>query len=107
MTLAVLERLLLLNLLPPEGDITTVRVVHRLRQDLSFSEEELGALHLRTVEDEIKWEPEADPLKDVPVGAKAREVIGKLLTRLSKSEKLTEQHLALYEKFVGNDDDAA
>lgn len=40
------ERILLRNLLPKEGDLTTIRVVRELRQSLEFNEADLERLHI-------------------------------------------------------------
>lgn len=40
------ERVLLRNLLPVEGDLTTIRIVRELRQSLEFNEDDLERLHI-------------------------------------------------------------
>ena len=40
------ERILLRNLLPKEGDLSTVRIVRELRQSLEFTEEDLARLNI-------------------------------------------------------------
>ena len=44
MELTYVERLKLLQALPPEGDLLTLKIVRKLRETLSFSEEDLKAL---------------------------------------------------------------
>jgi len=41
MKLTILERIKLLEVLPPQGDLTTLKILRKLRESLSFSEEEL------------------------------------------------------------------
>lgn len=41
MELTILERLKLLEALPPQGDLLTLKIIRKLRESLSFSEEEL------------------------------------------------------------------
>lgn len=41
MQLDIMERVKLLEALPPEGDLLTLKIVRKLREALSFSEEEL------------------------------------------------------------------
>lgn len=100
MELSVAERLLLLGLLPKEGDITTVRIVHDLRRELSFTEEEHAALGVTIEDGRIHWDGAAEAPRDVPIGGKAQALIVSALEDLSDNGKLTEQHLGLYEKFV-------
>ena len=48
MELNIMERLKLLEALPPQGDLLTLKILRKLREALSFSEEELktfGATH--------------------------------------------------------------
>lgn len=101
MELSVFERLILLNILPREGNFTTLKIVRKLREDLSFDEEEHKALEFQ-VDDKgaVKWKTEADIPKDVAIGEKATDLIVDTLKKLDKDKKLTEQHYGLYEKFV-------
>jgi hypothetical protein len=41
MELTILERVKLLELLPPQGDLLTLKILRKLRESLSFSEAEL------------------------------------------------------------------
>ncbi len=59
MNLSVLDRLLLLGLLPAEGDITTLRIIRTLREELSFTEQEHADLHLKQDEGRVTWEHSA------------------------------------------------
>lgn len=47
MILSVFERLILLNILPTNGDILTIRTKRKLREDLSFSEGEHQSLQFK------------------------------------------------------------
>ena len=44
--LRVRERVLLRNLLPKEGDLSTIRIVRELRNSLEFTEDDLGRLNI-------------------------------------------------------------
>ncbi len=101
MKLFVLDRLMLLQILPREGDITTLRIVRKLREDLSFSEEETAALKLANVDGRVQWEADADTGKDVEVGPRAQKLIVETLEQLDKQKKITLDLLPLYDKFVG------
>lgn len=88
----------MLNLLPPEGTLLTMKIVHELRQDLAFSEEELAALKFQQSNDRLQWENTVEP-KEIEVGVKAMSTTYDLLEKLNKEEKITEAHLTLCEKF--------
>jgi hypothetical protein len=101
MELGVFDRLILLNILPKEGDFTTLKIVRKLREDLSFSEEEHKALNFQQDEGNIKWQSEADKPKEIQFGEKATDLIVSTLKKLNTDKKLTEQHFNLYSKFIG------
>jgi len=93
------ERLLLLSVLPREGDITTIRVVSDLRRDLSFSEDEHAALGLRFEEGSVHWDSGADVPRAFDFGRKATDTIVVALNKLNAAGRLTEAHLSLCDKF--------
>jgi len=100
MELTVFERLILLNILPREGNITTIKIIRQLRDELSFTEEEHAALQFKSEEDgRVLWRKEADKPKNVNIGVKAHGVIADRLKELDKQKKLTEQHLSVWDKF--------
>lgn len=99
MKLGIADRLVLLSILPKEGDLTTVRIVHELRQTLSFTEEEHTDLGIRTEGDQVLWSSNG-VIKDVSIGLKAQVLICDELKKLDQQKTLTEEHLPLYEKFV-------
>ena len=101
MELSVFERLILLNILPREGDFTTLKIVRKLREDLSFSEEEHKVLQIRTEDGMVHWKKEGDVSKDITIGEKAMDVIQGVLKKLSTDKKLKDEHFSIYEKFVG------
>ena len=103
MDLTVMDRLLLLNVLPAEGDITTLRIVRQLREELSFSEQEHTDLNIQhTPEGQITWTP-TDVTKAVEFGTKAHKLVSKALKKLNDDNKLTAQYIDLYDKFIPED----
>lgn len=101
MELTVLERIALLSVLPGEGNFTTLKIVRKLREDLSFTEEEHKVLNFKQEENSLFWNKDAEVVKDISIGNKATEIIVESLKKLNDSKKLTEQNYSLYEKFVG------
>jgi len=102
MVLGVFDRLILLNILPKEGDFLTLKIVRKLREDLSFTEEEHKALQFVQEEGNIKWQTGADTPKEITIGEKATDLIVSTLKKLNTDKKLSEQHFSIYEKFVGD-----
>ena len=100
MILTVRERIILLSVLPAQGDFTTLKIVRKLREDLSFNEEEHKALQFKTVEGGMQWIQQAEKDADINVGEKATDVVKETLKKLNDEKKLTMDHMGLYEKFM-------
>jgi len=132
MKLTIPERLVLVTILPAEGDYTTLKLVRKLRESLSFTEEEHKQLNFRNRFDcpECKaeiysatpakcenkdckmfnqymqrsnfltWNENANIVKDVHMGGKAKELLKSTLQKMSDEKKLNETYLDAYEKFV-------
>jgi hypothetical protein len=101
MKLTVVERLSLLNILPQQGDILTLRIVRELTEALSFTEEEHEALGLTQEEGRVVWKSEADIPKEVEIGTKATEIIHDTLMELNQKKKLLPDYIPLWDRFVG------
>ena len=99
MKLNVLERIMLLDVLPKEGSFVTLKIVRDLRSDLSFSEEEHKKFKFVESQGRVNWNPAAEQFKEVHIGEKATDIIVEALKKLDKEKKLTEGHLTLFEKF--------
>ncbi len=99
MELGVGDRIVLLSILPSAGDLLTVRIVHDLKQALSFSEEEHESLQIKVEGDKITWGGD-DEVKEIPIGPRAHVLVGDTLKELDKEKAITEDHLGLWEKFI-------
>jgi len=97
--LTVAERLGLLVLLPREGNLTTLRIVQRMRLDLSFDENEHKMLQFQESENQLTWNPNIECVKAISFGAKAMQVIQEILTAMSDAGNLRIEHLSLCDKF--------
>lgn len=100
MELKVLERVMLFNLLPVEGDFGTLRVVRRLKEELELTTDEQVLIGFSRNGPEFKWERELDPAKEFDLDATALRIISDRLKDLDAKKKLTMQHYSLYERFV-------
>lgn len=101
----VFERLFLLNgVLPPTGNYTELKIIGRLKNELSFSEEEHEHY-------EIKIQPDGKlsvttnevrlaEKKTIACGKRAKEVIVNGLKELHRTKKMNPGHILLYERFV-------
>jgi len=100
MKLHVRDRLLLLQMLPAEGDLTMIRIVRKLREALSFTEIEHAEFQLTLKGNNYTWNPANDVGAEIEIGAKAKEIIGIGFEALNKSGKFTEAHLAIYDQIM-------
>jgi hypothetical protein len=94
---SISERLMLMGILPKEGNVLTVKVVRELRQALEFSAEELEQYGITIKGTRFEWVK--DGLKYVEISAVAKDVIVKALKELDKSGKVNEAQLPLFDKF--------
>ncbi len=105
--LSVMERLMLLRVLPQQGDFTTLRIVRRIREALSFSEREHQQFGIVAVGDTCRWRDSVD--RSIEFGVKAREIVHAAIKAQHDAKTLTGDMLSLVEKFAPElcpDDDA-
>ena len=136
MKLTVLERIMLQEILPNEGDFLTLKLVRKLRESLAFSEREIAEVAFKThwkcpkcqkVElageipqcldcdiymipsGQVTWDDDKAKkvVKDVFMGAKMLALCESTLKKLSDESKLTDQHFSLYSKFVEGADEVS
>jgi len=100
MELSTAERFQLLKITAGlESNLATLRIIRDLRHDLSFSEEELQALNLTQDGTTLRWTG-TTPDKAVELGPAARGAVVNVFKKLEAEERLTLEHLPLYEKFL-------
>ena len=100
MELTVVERLLTMNLLPAEGDLTTIKLCRIAREELSFTEEEHKQLDFRQEGELTLWNP-VEIIKDIKLGDLMTEKIKEALKKKNEDKTLKDEDVSLYEKFVG------
>ena len=102
MKLNVLDRLILLNILPKEGNITTLRVLRDLTGRLSFSEEELALLQFKIdagPPERTEWKQDVVGEVEILLGPKAENLIVEAFEKLDKNKQMRMEFLSVYEKF--------
>ena len=100
------DRFVLLNILPPEGDIATIKIVHRLRQDLAPTEQEFKDYKITQKEGQVQWDDNMEKKKgpqEKKIGPKAFMLIEGAFEKLDKEKKLTEGHLETYCMFCSEE----
>jgi len=108
--LLIWERLMISSALPEKGDLLTARVIHELRQDLSFSDEEIILAEMRKTNaaNGWAWSQTKDPRKEFSPGIKASEIIvdalTKLVVKLDSEDNIKEEHIRLVDKLFTDDE---
>ena len=98
MKLSVSNRLILLSIIPQQGDFTMLKIIRNMRDELSFSEEDHKKLQFRQ-EEGLHWEAGLED-KEINFGEKATDIITDAFKKLNEQKKLRIEHMELYEKFV-------
>ena len=99
MKLNVLERILLSQILPAQGSFTNLKLLRVVKEELSFSDKENKKLNFKQDGERMLWN-NVELEKEMAFGEVASKLIKDELLKLDKEEKLTEQHMSLYEKFI-------
>jgi len=91
------------HLLPEKSNFTNMKMLRELREELSFSAEELDLIKFQQVEGTgMRWDSEgAEKCKKVvSFNPHTVVMVMKKLEELDKKEELERDHVSLYEKFV-------
>lgn len=100
MELGIKERLVLsASLQGVMGNIAQLRIIRKLREDLSFSEEEHKKFELRLEGGNFIWKESVAELKEVEIGDEAYKIIVGRLKELNAQGQLLDDHLDVIDKF--------
>ena len=101
MELTVRERLIISSILPQEGDTLTLRILRKLQENLSFSEEEIKLYKFESLEGErVRWDNTVEQEREIEIGEKATDIIVLALSKLNEQKKLKMEHLDIYDRFI-------
>lgn len=100
MKLETADRLILLSLIPAEGNIITLKLFRELREALSFNDEENKALNFKQNDNIVTWDQTVPMEKEITIGEAMTDMIKDLLHKMDEEKKLTESHISLYDKFI-------
>jgi len=105
--LNISERIALLNILPAQGNLVTLKIVRDLQSRLSFSEEEVKKYKIKSTPvpggATVVWDSDfAKETKEIEIGDIAMDVIVEQLKMLEGTKRLRLEMLDLYERFVKN-----
>lgn len=97
----VLERIVLLNLIPAQkGSYEQLKSIARMKQDLSFSQEEQEKLKFRQEGNTVHWDNNVEERKIIELDDFSLGTIIESLKWASDRNNLAEDQLPIYDKFV-------
>lgn len=106
MKLTINERIMTLNLLPKQGDITMLRQLRVLKEALSFTDKEKEDWEV--IFDEmrgmVKWDDKKVKEVDIEMSERMQKLIAAELRKLNKAQKLEEAQVSLWDKFCVKDE---
>ena len=100
MKLQILERITLQGLIPVEGNYITYGLIKQMRTELSFTEKEIKDCKIIQTGDRITWDDKKDKPKEIEIPETVLSMIVLALEKLEKEEKLNDNNISLYEKFI-------
>lgn len=101
MKLFLVERMLILELIPTEGDYATLKEVRKTREMLSLTPEENKKFNIERKDGIMTWDsPGTTYEKDIPLSEWATTTIQEELRRRNTEKKLDDRIFPLYEKFI-------
>ena len=100
MKLNVLERIQLLQYLPREGDIVSLRILQTMRMSFGFTEDEIKKFEIKTDQETNITTWGKDEEVDIPIGEKATDIIVDALKKMNAEKRLPDTAIDLYDKFI-------
>ena len=103
MELSVLERLIVIGVLPVQGDYATLKILNQLKMGLSFSEKEIAdwGIAADIESNQTRWAENG--MAEIPIGEKATEIIVAAFKKLNADQMLLADAMSAYEKFIPSD----
>ena len=104
MKLNLVERIVILEILPKENNFVTLKLIRDLMSKLGISAEEHIEFKVKEIKNEngtvnITWNTKGNEDKEIIIGEKESDLIFESLDILDKQKKLTDKHISIYEKF--------
>ena len=106
MELNIVQRLMLLPLVPEDGiGLVDLRVAEDLHRQLGFTEEELERFEFVQTTDRLNWNPEGNEPVEIRVGPRAHVIMQDVLRKMAEDKTLKRDHVQLYDLFGCGEDD--
>lgn len=95
MILDIKNRLLLIGMLPQQGNLSEMVDIYDLVRELKLSDEEKGLVSYIENGTYVKWDYEKDPNKDVNINSSQMGIIKKNIDRLDREGKINLEMIPL------------
>lgn len=86
--MTIKERLSLLQILPTQGSLVEMCDVYDLVRELKLSDEEKGQINYIEVGNNIKWDYEKDPNKEINISSDQYKIIMTQIDNLDKQKQI-------------------
>ena len=100
MKLNLLERILVLNILPAKGSFTDLIIKEDVAKKVAVTQDEIKELEIKQDDKGLHWK-QTDKVWDIEFKDLEKELVKKQLKELDEKKELTGEHLSLYRAFVG------
>jgi hypothetical protein len=102
MELSLKNRLILLGVLPAQGNMVEMLVVKGIKDVVDILPTEAIEVGLKAGEGRVTWDEAKEKAIKVTFNEPETELVRKALTEMDAQRKLTLDHLDLYKLFVGD-----
>ena len=94
------ERLMVMSILPKEGDFVTLRAIRDMVAKIGLSAKDMETYDVTQKEGVTRWNKEGLKLAEIDFEVFELEIITSTLKKLNEDKKLTPQLFDVYEKFM-------
>jgi hypothetical protein len=94
------ERMVVISILPKEGNFLTLRVLRTLVSRIGLTAEEIKEFEVVQEGDRIVWNQKGYELLEFDLADVELDIIKQELKKLDSENKLTQDMFSIYEKFI-------
>lgn len=99
MNFSILERIMLMGILPEQANYRTMHAVQELRNQLLFPEEEVSDCNIIVRDGQYYWDSTKDRMKNIVMGPVATEVVEQQLHKINQDGIPHLDHVFIFDKF--------
>lgn len=96
--LGIMDRVLILSILPQKGNIVTMRIVSEFQAEVGFSDKEIRDWKIKQTETGVVWDGSKSSAKEFKIGESIISVLKEQIKELDEKGEIVPQHLELIKK---------